>query len=171
MTITNWNVNMNVEVTTDVIWRINRREVTNKWPKFFQKVTGTWSWRMVDAGKQQWMAMKPNWHHHLLKWLIKRRFYYMGSVQGSDEKTNTTKLKSGRVIERKKLTKSKGRICVSVRQRKYEATVSARSWSLFLTDLAFKTLSVNGPGLRDTSPPSRCNNISLSLLTMDENFW
>ena len=41
---------------------------------------------------------------------------------------------------------------------------------LFLTDLAFKTPNVNGPGLRDTSPPSSSNNISPRLLTMDENF-
>ena len=83
------------------------------------------------------------------------------------------KLKSGGVIDCKKLSESNGRMCVSVRHRRsrsYEATMSARRGPLFLTDLAFKTPSVNGPGLRDTSPPSNSNNMSPLPLTMVGNF-
>ena len=56
------------------------------------------------------------------------------------------------------------------KSRSFEATISARSGPLFLTDLAFKIPSLSGPGLRDTSPPSSSNNISPLLLTMVENF-
>ena len=44
--------------------------------------------------------------------------------------------------------------------------ILARSGPLFLTDLTFKTQSVSGPGLRNTSTPSSSNNISPLLLTM-----
>ena len=42
--------------------------------------------------------------------------------------------------------------------------------ALFLIDLGFRTPSVRGPGLRDTSPLSSSNNKSSLLSTKVENF-
>ena len=83
-------------------------------------------------------------------------------------------MKSGRVIDRKKLSESKGQIWVLVEKiwvlgrenqghlkQPYQLGVDP----LFLMDLAFRTPSVRGPGLRDTSLPSSSNNISPLLLT------
>ena len=58
---------------------------------------------------------------------------------------------SAGVMDRKKLSESKGRTCVSVRQRmsrSFDATISARRGPLFLMDLIFNTPIVRGPGLR-----------------------
>ena len=69
-------------------------------------------------------------------------------------------------------SESEGQTSVSVIQRKsksFDVTMLARGGPLFLMDLAFRIMSVRGPGLRDTSPPSRSNNTSPFPLTNVEN--